>query len=297
MNSELARLPAHLIAPAKLTLSLKITGVRADGYHEIDATMTSLDLCDELTLTPGDSLTVTAPALEPTPALEPALGPTPSSTSAHTPTGVDNLVVAALRLVGLSAAVELRKRIPVGAGLGGGSADAAAILRWFNDQVRDQAPDRIVDVAQACQLGADVGFCLAGGRATVRGIGEQIKPLPYQREQYTLLTPSFGVSSAQVYQAWDRLAAAPAPATNAPGAANQDAHATANDLEPAALAVAPELAQWRAALADQTGQQPTLAGSGSTWFVKGHHPAVSHKGVAAVLATTTEATPPAAPLS
>jgi 4-diphosphocytidyl-2-C-methyl-D-erythritol kinase len=102
---------------------------------------------------------------------------------------------------------------------------------------------------------------LVGGRAQVRGIGEQVSPLPFDEvadRPFTLLTPPFGVSTAAVYEAWDRLGGLSAKGPN--------------DLEPAALAVEPRLAAWRDRLGDATGQQPILAGSGSTWFVAGAYP-------------------------
>jgi 4-diphosphocytidyl-2-C-methyl-D-erythritol kinase len=160
----------------------------------------------------------------------------------------DNLISKALRAVGRSAHVRVDKRIPPGAGLGGGSADAAAVLRWAG----------IDDVEVAVGLGADVPFCLHGGRARVTGIGEVLEPLPFEARTYTLLTPPFGCSTPAVYAMWDELGV---PHADGP-----------NDLEPAALAVEPRLAAWRDRLGDATGQQPRLAGSGSTWFVEGAYP-------------------------
>lgn len=218
-------------APAKLTLSLRITGRRDDGYHLIDAEMVSLDLHDTLEIGGGDSLEILGPA-----GFE------------HVGANADNLVRTALRLCGRTAAVRLVKRIPAGAGLGGGSADAAAVLRWA----------RYDDVAGAATIGADVAFCLRGGRARVAGIGEIIEPLPFEPRTYTLLTPPFGCATPAVYAAWDRL-----------GGPRGD---HGNDLEPAALVVAPELERWRDQLADATGLRPRLAGSGSTWFVEGEFP-------------------------
>src|SRR5207302_10684209 len=93
------------------------------------------------------------------------------------------------------------------------------------------------------------------GRARVRGIGDEPEPWPFAEGAFTLLTPPFGVSTADVYAAWDRLG----------GPAGDHG----NDLEPAALVVAPELARWRDRLGDLTGRSPVLAGSGSTWFVEG----------------------------
>lgn len=225
-------------APAKLTVSLRVTGVRDDGYHLIDAEMVALDLSDTLEIGEGDGLEVVG--------------------AAHaTPLGedADNLVTRALRLCGRRAAIRLHKAIPPGAGLGGGSADAAAVLRWAGYH----------DLDGAASIGADVAFCLVGGRARVRGIGEQIESLPFEARTYTLLTPPFGCSTPAVYSAWDAL-----------GGPVGD---HGNDLEPAALQVAPELARWRDELADMAGQQPRLAGSGSTWFVEGAFPGASRRVV------------------
>jgi 4-diphosphocytidyl-2-C-methyl-D-erythritol kinase len=222
--------PVTLLAPAKLTVSLRVTGVRPDGYHLIDAEMVALDLADELTFADGDGLDV-----------RDATGGLPVDA------GPDNLVARALRAVGRRAAVTVDKRIPAGAGLGGGSADAAAVLRWAG----------VDDLAVAAQLGADVCFCLLGGRARVTGIGEVVAPLPFEPRTYTLLTPPFGCSSPAVYRAWDELGGPTGAGTN--------------DLEPAALHVEPRLAEWRDRLGDATGRTPALAGSGSTWFVEGAH--------------------------
>lgn len=223
--------PTIVPAPAKLTVSLRIVGVREDGFHLIDAEMVSIDLADELVFTAGDGLEVIG------------------ATGLAVPADDDNLVRRALRLVGRQAHVRLTKAIPAGAGLGGGSADAAAVLRWAGFD----------DAEQAASLGADVPFCIRGGRARVTGIGERLEPLPHVEQTFTLVTPPFGCSTPAVYRAWDDLGG---PVDRGP-----------NDLEAAALVVEPRLARWRDALADATGQTPVLAGSGSTWFVDGAHPA------------------------
>jgi 4-diphosphocytidyl-2-C-methyl-D-erythritol kinase len=224
--------PVTIDAPAKLTVSLRITGVRDDGYHLIDAEMVSLDWGDTLTFSDGDGLDVN----------ETTRG------GMAVPAGEDNLVRQALRVTGRSAYIRLDKRIPPGAGLGGGSADAAAVLRWAG----------IDDLAVAVELGADVPFCLRGGRARVSGIGEVIEPLPFEERDYTLLIPPFSCSTPAVYAKWDELGG---PHADGP-----------NDLEPAALAVEPRLAEWRDRLGNATGQVPVLAGSGSTWYVPGVYP-------------------------
>lgn len=156
-----------------------------------------------------------------------------------------NLVHRALEAVGRRAWVRLTKHIPAGAGLGGGSADAAAILRWAGCD----------DLVLAARLGADVPFCLAGGRALVRGIGEELEALPLLDGVFLLVTPHLAVRTAAVYAAFDELGAPPGD--------------VGNDLEPAALAVAPGLRWWRDLLAAATGERPRLAGSGGTWFVEG----------------------------
>ena len=224
-------------APAKLTLSLRITGVRHDGYHEIDAEMVSLDLADTLTFDEGDMLTLITEAT--------AAGALPVTL------GEDNLVRRALRHVDRTAAVSLTKRIPAGGGLGGGSADAAAVFRWAGRTSDD-------DVREASRLGADVSFCIRGGRARVTGIGEIVSRLPDVDRVFTLCTPPFGVSTPAVYRAWDELGG---PTDHG-----------LNDLERAALVVEPRLVEWRDRLARHADATPVLAGSGSTWFVEGAHP-------------------------
>ena len=232
----------ELAAPAKLTLSLRVTGTGADGYHLLDAEMVNVDLEDTLSISPGDGLEVVDEG---------------AGTGGHgtVPADASNLVARALVLVGRRAHVRLVKRIPAGAGHGGGSADAAAVLRWAGVS----GPGGL---AMAARLGSDVPFCWAGeGRARVRGTGQVLELLPWDEvagRAYTLLVPPFGVSTAAVYRAWDEL-----------GGPVSD---NFNDLEPAALRVEPRLAEWRDRLGDATGHRPLLAGSGSTWFVPGGHP-------------------------
>jgi 4-diphosphocytidyl-2-C-methyl-D-erythritol kinase len=245
-------LPVDVIAPAKLTLSLKVTGVRADGYHLLQSEMVTLDLADTVLIDdrPSDEggradLTFSR---DPT---WPGTGWEPGSI----PVGAENLVARALVAVGRTARVHVVKRVPPGAGLGGGSADAAAVLRWAH----------CTDLAVASDLGADVPFCLTGGRALVAGVGEAVRPLPHVDRQFLLLLPPFGVDTGAVYRAWDGLAAgSPRSAGTDPGAQRGR-----NDLESAALLVEPRLAVWRAQLEGLTGKRPQLAGSGSSWFVEG----------------------------
>ena len=221
----------RLSAPAKLTLSLRVVGLRGDGYHLVDAEMVAIDLSDRLVISNGDGLQVVA-----------------ADGGLEVVGGGDNLVAAALRLAGRSAHVVVHKAVPAGAGLGGGSADAAAILRWAG----------WTDVVGAAAIGADVSFCLVGGRARVTGIGEAVEPMAFREMAFTLLTPPVGCPTVDVYRRWDEM-----------GGPTGD---NGNDLEPAALDLVPDLARWRDELGDATGVRPRLAGSGGTWFVEGEYP-------------------------
>lgn len=219
-----------MLAPAKLTLSLRVVGVRPDGFHLLDAEMVTLSLADVVDMEPGEGLEVHG------------------AHAAGVPVDGTNLVCRALTACGRTARVRVEKRIPAGAGLGGGSADAAAVLRWAG----------CTDLTLAASIGSDVPFCLVGGRARVTGGGEVVEALPHEDRVFTLLVPPVAVPTAAVYAAWDELG----------GPTGEGG----NDLEPAALAVAPELGAWRDRLGGATGVQPRLAGSGSTWFVEGEFP-------------------------
>jgi 4-diphosphocytidyl-2-C-methyl-D-erythritol kinase len=220
----------ELRAPAKLTWFLEITGRRADGMHELRAEMLSVDFNDRLEIEEeGDNLRLEGPY---------------SNVLAHE----DNLVARALRLVGRRAGVTLHKYIPPGGGLGGGSSDAGALLRWAGG----------VSPAQALTLGGDVPFCQAGGRALVEGVGERVTELAYEKRDVTLILLSFGVNTAQCYRAFDELAAAGEVPTGR------------NHLEAAARRVEPRLAETMDWLAGTLGDRVHLAGSGSTLFVEGH---------------------------
>lgn len=226
--------PTSVRAHSKLTLTLKMTGVRDDGFHLIDAEMVSLDLHDVLTFDPARS------GLS-------AIGPFADGV----PVDRSNLVSRALELGNATAHVTIDKRIPHGGGLGGGSTDAASALRWAGYPVDARS------LARAAELGADISFCLVGGRARVTGIGELVEPLPHVDRSVTLIIPPLAISTPAAYRAWDELGG---PTVDGP-----------NDLEPAALAVEPRLAWWRNEIGERVGSAPTLAGSGATWFTQGEH--------------------------
>lgn len=228
----------RLTAPAKLTLSLRVLGTRPDGYHLLDAEMVSVDLADVLEFRSGDGDGVDV--------VDETAGGTGVS---DLDGGPSNLVRRALAAVGRRAAVRLVKRIPVGAGLGGGSADAAAVLRWAGCH----------DPSVGVGLGSDVPFCMVGGRARVQGVGEEVEPLPFEARRYLLLLPPLRVDTAAAYRAFDTVDVAER--------ARRLEEDGGNDLEAAALSVTPALALWRSALAEATGLRPRLAGSGAAWFV------------------------------
>jgi 4-diphosphocytidyl-2-C-methyl-D-erythritol kinase len=215
-----------LVAPAKVTWSLAIEGRRRDGYHDIDAEMLTVSLADELTISEGDGLEIIgADDLHP---------------------GENNLVSRALAVVGRSAHVVLRKNIPRGGGLGGGSADAAAVLRWAGGVSDDVA----------VQLGGDVPFCQRGGRARVRGIGDVIEPLSFVEQELTIFTVDFGISTQDAYAAFDELVAL----GHRPSGRNH--------LEIAARKVHDRMGPTIDFLRSEYGDV-TLAGSGSSMFVEG----------------------------
>ncbi|MGH9020635.1 MAG: 4-(cytidine 5'-diphospho)-2-C-methyl-D-erythritol kinase [Acidimicrobiales bacterium] len=217
----------QLLAPAKLTWTLEVLARRADGLHELRADMTTISLCDVLDVDESaDYLRVVGPH------------------SAAVSLGPANLVSRALAQVGRRAGVTLRKEIPVGGGLGGGSADAAAILRWAG----------ALNPATALELGSDVAFCVVGGHALVGGVGEVVSPLPFSPTELTLVMPDFAVSTGAVYRAYDEMIAA------------RWRPSGTNHLEEPAARVEPRVARALAWLRERHGAA-SLAGSGSTMFV------------------------------
>lgn len=221
----------ELMAHAKLTWFLEITGVREDGYHEIRSEMTTIGLHDILFLDEtGDHLQVLNPF------------------STDVASDETNLVSRALQLVQRRAGVRVEKYIPVGGGLGGGSADAAAILRWAGG----------VSPEAALTLGGDVPFCQLGGRALVEGVGELLTPQVYERRDVTLIVPEFSVATADCYAAYDEM--------YAEGWRPEGPNA----LEAPAERVEPKLRATLEWLRSELGPQVQLAGSGSSMFVEGH---------------------------
>lgn len=236
-------------APAKLTLSLRVTNVRADGYHEIDAVMASVSQpCDLVTVIPARSMALSV------------VGPF----AAGVPEDERNLAWRAAAAAGTNVLIEIVKNIPHGAGLGGGSADAAAVLVALG-----------ADEALGATVGADVPFCMRGGAARVRGIGEIVEPVSLPPQWIVIATPPFACETAAVYRAWDELGGP---------------HAEPNDLEPAALHIEPRLAAFKAAIAHAAGVEPFLAGSGSSYAWRFADEAAAESARARVATTVDAAT-------
>ncbi len=179
-------------ASAKINLTLDVIGVRADGYHLLESVMQSVDCCDTLTATATDGeLTLDV------------VGAPPCPVEKNTAYRAAQVFLRETGIKG-GAALTLTKRIPQQAGMGGGSADAAAALLAL-----DRLYDTRLSVAELCamgvQVGADVPFCVLGGTVMVTGIGEGLEPLPPLPDCHIVIAqPADGVSTAAAYAALDR---------------------------------------------------------------------------------------------
>lgn len=248
MSSEVLRASAY----AKINLSLAVTGVREDGMHTLHTVMQTVSLCDTVEVRRADALTFTCS--------EPSLA------------GEDNLCVraakafyAALKMrlalktrpvAGLAEGVSIRleKKIPTGAGLGGGSSDAAAVLRLLNRLYGDPLPEEAL-FSLAEKLGADVPFCLYGGKCLCTGIGEELSPLPDGERRALVIAKGQGsLSTAEMYRRLD--------ASGSAGGASGEG----NDFEPVACELLPEIGEIRSALTALGGSEARMTGSGSALF-------------------------------
>ncbi len=247
-------------APAKINLYLHLLGRRDDGYHVVDSLIVFLDFADTVSVSLADGLSLglsgdCAPALE---------------------GGKDNLVLAAARALAEAggcqggAAIELTKRVPVAAGLGGGSADAAAALLALASLwgLGTPAPG-LADIALG--LGADVPVCLESRPAFVGGIGEELEPAPELPPVWaTLVNPGKALATKDVFAAHGGGFTRPSRFT----ASLEDAGALANQLEPlgndltaAAAALAPGIGEVLKAIEASDGcLLARMSGSGATCF-------------------------------
>lgn len=235
-------------AYAKINLGLRVLRRRADGYHEIRSLLQSIALADEL------SLEERAGGIELQD--EPRLAIPPSENLVHR--AAELLCKRAGPAPGLR--IELMKRIPMGAGLGGGSSDAAATLVAVNElfglDLRREELRRL-----ALELGSDVPFFLEGGTCLVSGRGERVRRLPPLPPYHlVLLIPPFPLSTAEVYDALDRMGdEGEKPFEEGP-------QLLRNDLERAAVALHPEIQDYRDFLREAAPDFFGMSGSGPTWF-------------------------------
>lgn len=249
-------------ANAKINWTLDTVGVRADGYHLLDMLMQSISLHDTLTLEPAEDITFSAGG------------------ATRVPQDESNLALrATLALRGYTgtergAAIHLHKRIPSGAGLGGGSADAAAVLHGLNALWELNLPLETL-LQLGLTLGADVPFCLTGGLARVQGIGEVIAPLPCGSRVYHLVIvqPCRGLSTPQVFRALDGMDIS-ASRPNTPQALSALtggnlallADSLGNTLQPVAISMRPQIRQAITTLREHGARAAQMTGSGSAVF-------------------------------
>jgi 4-diphosphocytidyl-2-C-methyl-D-erythritol kinase len=244
----------QLFAPAKINLSLKILGRRPDGFHEIDTLIVPLSLADELTIEPNES----------------GNGLLFSSDDPSLPAGEENLVVRAANRffsesgVAPNVRIQLQKNIPHGAGLGGGSSDAASTLLGLNQLQGIPLPLARL-TSMAAEIGSDVAFFLAQTAARCRGRGEIVEPLAQTPKLELLLCkPEFGVPTPWAYRQWEHSRLLPGVDYAAQAV---DGLLLENDLERPVFEKHLFLAQtkrWLRAQAEVAAA--LLSGSGSTMF-------------------------------
>lgn len=247
-----------VLAHAKLTLSLRVLGRREDGFHELEALSVSLsNPRDQLLITPAPETSITIGGLF----------------AAQVPTDASNLAWRAAEAVGQTLAIHIQKEIPPRAGLGGGSADAAAVLVAFGGTEE-----------MGAALGSDVPFCMRGGAAWMRGRGEIIEPTTLPQLGLLVVAPDFGCSTPDVYRAWDELGGPSGRVIEIDGFPP-----LVNDLETAAERVEPRLREFREHIEAVTGGPALLAGSGSAYVVPWREGMPSHISAPIVCwATTTD---------
>ena len=249
-------------APAKINMGLRVDPSDPNGFHPVDTVMHTVALSDQLYIEPRDHMLW-------------------ESLSADVPMDDHNLVVRAYawcqRHIGAlpPVYVRLEKVIPVGAGLGGGSSDAASMVRWALGRNPDLRTDGLVRAT--AQLGMDVPFFVRGGASRAQGYGERLTPLASLPPLGVILAnPGISLSTPLVYRAFDRIGPPDHPRslecvvqTIARGQV-PDGEALFNDLEEAAFQVMPSLRDFRDQLKTLAGTAPcVLSGSGPTYYILG----------------------------
>jgi 4-diphosphocytidyl-2-C-methyl-D-erythritol kinase len=245
-------------APAKINRELRVGQRRLDGFHEIRSRFCAIDFCDRLEVEESDRLEL-------------------SCSGVPVPCGDTNLVARAARALGdrlgieTGARIGLEKRVPAGAGLGGGSADAAVTLlllsKLWSSRLR---PEELSEVA--ARLGSDVPFFLSGGEADVAGRGERVTPLGDSPPQELLLCiPPFSISTAEVYATYDRLTATAAPLPDRLEIETKRIFLGPNDLASAVLETEGQMEDYLLS-ARQVASESGISGSGSALLLFGVGP-------------------------
>ncbi len=246
-------------APAKVNTVLRVVGRRPDGYHDLQMVMVPLTLCDELTLTSIPS------GIE-------------LSIDGSSDTGMEgekNLACRAARAMQAAAGIsrgvriDLIKKIPIAAGLGGGSSDAAAVLRGLNELWGLAWPSsKLAEIGAS--LGADVPFFCYVGPSYVEGTGDRVTPYEsFPNLSFLLINPGFAVSTPWVYKQWDlQLTVEPAGARVRPLFQGVSDVLTSlhNDLERVTIPAHPEIEVIKAALMEAGASGALMSGSGPTVF-------------------------------
>lgn len=255
----------HVLAPAKINVFLRITGRRPDGYHLLDSLMVPINLCDEINLeawnvergTWNDQETITVTCDDPT-----------------MPTDETNLAYKAARLLCKEAevkahiSIDLRKRIPAGAGLGGGSSDAAAVLKGLNVLLSLGFDEQRL-CSLATRLGADVPFFIPCRPARVQGIGETLTLLPaLPPKWFVVVVPSFGISTLWAFRRFDELSSQEdmVGAIELSDRQWPEGKLLVNDLERAVIPVYPLIRELKEKLLQLGAESTLMSGSGSAVF-------------------------------
>ena len=248
-------------APAKVNLFLEVIGKRPDGYHQISSIAAPVTLYDELTFEKADRIELTCD-------------------NQDIPSDDSNLVVKAAKLlqdkcsVSTGARISLRKKIPAGAGLGGGSSDAAAAILALNEMWElGLAFEEMVSIA--ADTGSDVALFLCGGVVHMQGRGERVSPVENRLREFRLVlaVPPFGVSTAEVYSrvrvpdAQHRKSASGMIEGFAGGNWELVARNTYNRLQQAAYETEPQLEELCESIAGVTQLPVRMTGSGSAFFI------------------------------
>ncbi|HTH16140.1 MAG TPA: 4-(cytidine 5'-diphospho)-2-C-methyl-D-erythritol kinase [Magnetospirillum sp.] len=247
-------------APAKVNLYLHVTGKRADGYHLLDSLVVFAGVGDTLVLEPAETLSLDV------------IGPTAQAL----PEGEENIVLRAAQALAQAAGVSagarmiLTKRLPVAAGIGGGSADAAAALKGLA-RLWNLSLSESEMAAIGLKLGADVPVCLAGRPTTMTGIGDHLVPAPALPPAWAVLVnPRLPLSTPAVFKARQGDFTPAMPLADSPADARALAEALAhrrNDLTHPAIACEPVVGEMLALIAAQAGcLLARMSGSGATCF-------------------------------